>query len=62
MGPLELKVSVPHKNSADGCRNIGISNNVGAVKPFLSTQLHALVEERHFALVDGLRLPTWPRF
>src|SRR6266542_1843222 len=27
----------------------------------LSTQLHALVEERHFALVDGLRFPTWAR-
>ena len=25
----------------------------------LSTQLHALIEERHFALVDGLCFPTW---
>jgi hypothetical protein len=26
---------------------------------FLSTLLHALVEERHFALVEDLRFPTW---
>jgi len=28
----------------------------------MSTQPRALVEERHFALVDGLRYPTWARF
>ena len=38
-----------------------ISNNVGGVKHFLSTLLHALEEERHFALVGGLRFPTWAR-
>ena len=37
---------------------IAISNNVGGVKHDLSTRLHALVKERHFALVDGLRFPT----
>jgi hypothetical protein len=42
-------------------RNIAISNNVGGVKHFLSTPLHALEEERHFALVGGLRFPTWAR-
>ena len=41
---------------------IAISNNVGGVKHFLSTLLHALEEERHFALVGGLRFPTWARF
>jgi hypothetical protein len=35
-----------------------MSNNVGGVKHFPSTPLHALVEERHFALVGGLRCPT----
>jgi hypothetical protein len=41
---------------------IAISNNVGGVKDDVRTRLHALVEERHFALVDGLRFPTWARF
>ncbi len=35
-----------------------ISNNVGGVKPHVHTLQHALEEERHFALVDGLRVPT----
>jgi len=43
---------------SDSWRKIAISNNVGQVKYFLRTLLHALVEERHFALVDGLRFPT----
>jgi hypothetical protein len=43
-------------------RNIAISNNVGAVKHDVSTRLQALVKERHFALVDGLRFPTLARF
>jgi hypothetical protein len=38
------------------CRNIPISNNVGSVKHFLSALKHALVEERHLALVGGLRV------
>ena len=46
----------------DDCRKIPISNNVGTVKHSMSTQARALVEERHFALVDGLRLPTGARF
>ncbi len=33
-----------------------LSNNVGAVKHYARTLLRALVEERHFALVDGLRV------
>ena len=37
-------------------RNIPISNNVGGVKFCLSTLQRALMEERHFALVDGLRV------
>jgi hypothetical protein len=36
--------------------NIPISNNVGSVKHFLSALRHALEEERHFALVGGLRI------
>jgi hypothetical protein len=48
--------------SSDGWRKIAISNNVGRVKHFLSTRLHALEEERHFALVGGLRFPTGARF
>jgi hypothetical protein len=44
------------------CCNIAISNNVGGVKDDVRTRLHALVEERHVALVDGLRFPTWARF
>jgi hypothetical protein len=35
-----------------------LSNNVGAIKQYPGALLHALVEERHFALVDGLRFPT----
>jgi hypothetical protein len=42
----------------DNWRNIPISNNVGRVKQFVRALLHALVKERHFALVDGLRFPT----
>jgi hypothetical protein len=37
---------------------IAISNNVGEVKHYARTLLPAPVEERHFALVDGLRFPT----
>jgi hypothetical protein len=43
-------------------REIAISNNVGGVKHYVRTPLHALVEERHLVLVGGLRLPTWARF
>ena len=39
-----------------------LSNNVGGVKHDVRTRLHALVEERHFALVDCLRFPTLARF
>jgi len=42
-------------------QKIPISNNVGHVKHYVRTRLRALVEERHFALVDGLRFPTWAR-
>jgi len=37
---------------------IPISNNVGGVKQFSRTPSYALMEERHFALVVGLRFPT----
>ncbi len=47
---------------SDSCLNIPISNNVGGVKHDLSTLRQALNKERHFALVDGSRLPTWARF
>src|SRR6266496_1919524 len=40
------------------CRKIPISNNVGPVKRYVCTRPHALEEERHFALVVGLRFPT----
>jgi hypothetical protein len=35
-----------------------VSDNVGGVKFFLSTRWRALMEERHFALVDGFAWPT----
>ena len=35
-----------------------LSNNAGVVKYFFCTPLHALREERHFALVEGLALPN----
>jgi hypothetical protein len=40
-----------------------LSDNVGGVKQFLSTLQHALVEERHFALVEAFAfaLPTQAR-
>jgi hypothetical protein len=40
-----------------------LSDNVGGVKQFLSTLQHALVEERHFALVEAVAfaLPTQAR-
>jgi hypothetical protein len=52
---------------------LALSQNVVGVKSpsltmsavsstFSSTLLYALMEERHFALVDGLRVPTWARF
>jgi hypothetical protein len=42
---------------------IAVSDNVGGVKQFLSTLQHALVEERHFALVEAFAfaLPTQAR-
>jgi hypothetical protein len=40
-----------------------VSNNVGAVKHFLGALVRGLVEERHFALVEGVAfaLPTKAR-
>jgi len=35
-----------------------LSNNADSVNPFFSTPLHALREERHFALVEGFAFPT----
>ena len=35
-----------------------VSNNTGPVNPFFSTPLHALREERHFALVEKIAIPT----
>src|SRR6266568_2153918 len=39
----------------------GVSYNVGGVKYFSSILLHALVEERHFALVEKVPCPTKAR-
>ena len=36
----------------------GLSDNVGPCQALLSAQLHALGEERHFALVEGVAFPT----
>src|SRR5271169_4172999 len=58
-GRLENWKQWRFRRDLGNCRNIAISNNVGGVKHFLSTLLHALVEERHFALVGGSRFPTW---
>jgi hypothetical protein len=57
MKAMELAVA-----QEDSWRKIAIANNVGGVKHFSSTLLHALGEERHFALVGGSRFPTWARF
>jgi hypothetical protein len=38
-----------------------LSDNVGGVKLFSTTLLRALEQKRHFALVDGLPLPTQAR-
>jgi hypothetical protein len=46
----------------DNFSKIAFSNNVGHVKHYVRTPLRALVEERHFALVGGLRFPTWACF
>ncbi len=35
----------------------GVSDNVGGVKHVATTLPHALEQERHFALADGLRFP-----
>jgi len=35
-----------------------LSNNADSVNPFFPTPLHALREERHFALVEGFAFPT----
>src|SRR5215471_6071856 len=52
-----------NRNDCSFWRNIPISNNVGGVKQFLRTLLSALIEERHFALVDGFaRFQPWARF
>jgi hypothetical protein len=47
------KYSPPFKlvNRGVSWREIAISNNVVSVKQYVRTQLHALVEERHFALL-----------
>ena len=38
-----------------------VSDKVSGVKLCSTTLQHALGEERQFALVDGLRFPTWAR-
>src|SRR5436309_11260618 len=44
-----------------GC-NIASLTESAVSSTFSSTLRYALIEERHFALVDGLRFPTWARF
>jgi hypothetical protein len=39
-----------------GMQDLGVPNNVGAVKHYVRTHSHALLEERHFALVVGFAL------
>src|SRR5260370_29280236 len=39
----------------------GVSDNVGAVKHFLSVRTRALRRARHFALVEDVALPYQPR-
>jgi hypothetical protein len=57
-GYAEVQRGSEENTGSDYCREIPISNNVGGVKLFSSTLRHALGEERHFALVEGLRFPT----
>ena len=55
----KVTLETPHKKLIPwmvNWRKIPISNNVGTVKHDLSTQLRPLIEERHFALVDSLRV------
>src|SRR5580692_7721409 len=42
----------------DNCRNIASLTMSARVKHFLSALLHALKEERHFALLDGVAFPN----
>src|SRR5262244_4032572 len=42
----------------NGITGVGVSDNAACVKPFLSTLQHALGEERHFALLEGVPNPT----
>jgi hypothetical protein len=50
----------PYSSNGSQLTKNRLSDNVGAVKKFLSTLLLALVEERHFALVEAVAfaLPT----
>jgi hypothetical protein len=51
-GDLAVIVSTPIRRILS-IGEIAISNNVGDVKQHACTRLPALVEERHFVLVDG---------
>src|SRR5438309_11388856 len=51
--PFSALVDNPWKWCASCWRKIAISNNVGSVKYVIGTQLPALGDERHFALVEG---------
>jgi len=48
---------VEYVTPADMLRT-GLSDNVGGVKHSSSARLHALEEERYFALVEGVAFPT----
>ena len=51
LGDLQLGKSL-------GWRNIASLTMSARVKHFSSALLHALKEERHFALIDGVAFPT----
>ena len=50
-------------SNAGNCQltKTGVSDNVGAVKHFLSVLTRALRRARHFALVEGSAIPTKAR-
>jgi hypothetical protein len=57
---VELCCPKFHEHAVKGqLAKSGVSDNVGGVKLFSTTLLHALEQERHFALVE--EVPLQPR-
>ena len=54
----EQLVEVAVRRTLDDCREIASLTTPALSIPFFCILLHALREERHFALVDGFAFPT----